>query len=106
MSSVQINGPALRTIRKLRGRSCRSIAHALGVDVSFLCRVERGEKRGVNPDTFRGLVRELGLIDGRAIVVNPYERTVTGDTPPSSPLGLTLGTALSTVTSSSNRKAA
>lgn len=70
--SVHLNGPALRTIRELLGVSCSALARAVGTDVSFLARVERGEKKGVRRETFERICWELGLHDPRAILVNPY----------------------------------
>lgn len=75
-TSVQINGPALRTIRELTGVSCSALARAVGADVSFLARVERGEKKGVRRETFERIVWELRLPDPRAILVNPYGANV------------------------------
>ncbi|QJY51231.1 helix-turn-helix domain-containing protein [Pseudonocardia broussonetiae] len=76
VTSVQINGPALRVIRELSGLSCSALARAVGADVSFLARVERGEKRGVNRRTYERLVRVLRIADARAILADPY-RSVT-----------------------------
>lgn len=70
-TSVHINGPALRTIRELSGMSCSALARAVGTDVSFLARVERGEKRGIGRGTYERVVAVLG-IDGRAILVDPF----------------------------------
>lgn len=82
VTSVQINGPALRVIRELSGLSCSALARAVDTDVSFLARVERGEKRGVNRRTYERLVRELRIADPRALLANPYPTPVTGVIPP------------------------
>jgi transcriptional regulator with XRE-family HTH domain len=81
VSSVQINGPALRAIRELSGVSCSALARVVGADVSFLARVERGEKRGIGRETFERVVMAL-RIDPRAILANPYGNNVTQDTDP------------------------
>lgn len=99
VTSVQINGPALRTIRERSGISCSALARAVGADVSFLARVERGEKRGVRAETYERLCWELEIGDPRALLVNPY-----GDI--STPVGLTLGTSLGTVTDGKTSTAA
>lgn len=44
-TSVRIDGGELRRARERRGRSCTSVAAAVGVTGSFLARVERGERR-------------------------------------------------------------
>lgn len=70
-TSVQVNGPALRAIRQLRGVSCAELARHVGADVSFLARIERAEKRGVRAETFARLVDALD-VDGRALMANPF----------------------------------
>lgn len=74
VTSVQINGPALRVIRERTGISCSALARRVGTDVSFLARVERGEKRGLSRTTWERVAYELE-IDGRAILVDPYGST-------------------------------
>jgi len=81
-TAVRLNGPALRTIRELRGVSCTALARAVGADHSFLARVERGEKRGVREATFVALVRELRLSDPRAILADPFASSVAISEPP------------------------
>lgn len=76
VTSAHINGPALRTIRERTGLSCSALARAVGADVSFLARVERGEKRGINRETFER-VAEVLRIDSRAILVDPFGDAVT-----------------------------
>ncbi|MEU7817074.1 helix-turn-helix transcriptional regulator [Pseudonocardia sp. NPDC049154] len=71
VTAVAINGPALRAIRERSGISCSALAREVGADVSFLARVERGEKRGVRMETFERLCFHLE-IDPRAIMENPF----------------------------------
>lgn len=75
--SVRLHGPALRVIRELTGMSCSALARAVGTDVSFLARVERGEKRGVGRGTYERIVQALG-IDGRAILLDPFDGPAMG----------------------------
>lgn len=81
VASVRINGPALRAIRERSGMSCSALARAVGADVSFLARVERGEKRGVGRSTYEGIVEVLA-IDGRAILLDPFAQDATHAIPP------------------------
>lgn len=97
VTSAAVNGPALRCIRERSGRSCSSLAKAVGVDVSFLARVERGEKRGVSLAVLVGIVRELEIADARAILVDPYSERVIR--PLSTVVGLPLGTSVRTMIS-------
>lgn len=75
-ASVQVNGPALRFVRETRGLSGARLARAVGVSTSFVAAVERGVRRGVRAEVFVALVRELGLLDPRAVLARPYEGTI------------------------------
>lgn len=76
VTSVQINGPALRAIRERSGISGQALARCVGADHSFLARVERGEKRGVGRPTFERIVEQLD-VDPRAIMADPYVAQLT-----------------------------
>lgn len=78
-SAVKVNGAALRAIRELREVSCTALAKTIGVDVSFLARIERGEKVGLNRESFERMVFALG-IDPRAIMLDPWPVRVTRPT--------------------------
>lgn len=69
--TVQINGPALRRIRELTGVSGAALARAVGADISYLAKIERGEKRGLARPTWERIAMRLG-IDGRAILCDPF----------------------------------
>lgn len=70
--SVKVNGPALRLVRTLRGRSIGHLARRTGVSVSFLARVERGVKHGVGHELFEAITAELAVADPRALMLAPY----------------------------------
>lgn len=72
VTSVQINGPALRYVRETKGLTIAQLARAADVSTGFLSRVELGVKRGVGLDVFLALVRELAPVDHRVILVDPY----------------------------------
>lgn len=76
VTSVQINGPALRVVRERSGVSCSALARRVGADVSFLARIERGEKRGIRRETFERIVYELEISDPRALMANPFPSRV------------------------------
>lgn len=69
---MKVNGPALRLVRTLRGRTIGSIARPSGVSTSFLARVERGVKDGVRRDVFDKITEELAVEDARALMLAPY----------------------------------
>jgi transcriptional regulator with XRE-family HTH domain len=78
-NTQKVNGAALRAIRELRGVSCTALAKTIEVDVSFLARIERGEKLGIRRESFERMVFALG-IDPRAIMLDPWPPRVTRNT--------------------------
>lgn len=76
-SRIDINGYALREMRKLAGITTAQLVREVanddgkGFDRSFLNRIENGQRTVVNPDTFARIVRALG-IDRRALLANPH----------------------------------
>jgi len=58
LTSVLVDGPALRRQRLRTGLTCTSVAVAAGLDPSFLARVERGERR-IDIDDLVAVVRVL-----------------------------------------------
>lgn len=85
VTSVQINGPALRFVRETQGMTIAQLARAANVSTGFLSRVELGRKRGVGMDVFLALVAELAPVDHRVILVDPYAGKVAQITPPLRP---------------------
>ena len=75
-TTVEIHGPALRTIRVLSGVGVRELALRVKKDRSYIAHLELGHKRRVSPDVFNALVAALALEDRRAILAGPY-----GDVP-------------------------
>ena len=88
---VRVHGPAMRFVRTSRGLSIGHLARAAGCSVSFLAMIERGERRGVAPEVFAVIARELELDDVRAVLLDPYGsvvRQLTGTS--AGPVGPTL----------------
>lgn len=54
------NGPAIRAIRKLRGRTQEEIAAAIGVDQSFLSLLE-SEQRHATPHVVHAIAAALDV---------------------------------------------
>jgi len=55
---VRPNGAAIRSIREARGLRLRRLAHLIGIDPSFLSRIETG-KRGAEDGTLHRIADEL-----------------------------------------------
>lgn len=71
-ASVLVNGPALRFVRRAKGRTVPQLARAAGVSTSFLAALERGARRGARTAVLRRVVDELGLDDVRVLLVDPF----------------------------------
>lgn len=95
---VQVHGPALRCVRRARGRTLAELADRAAVSVSFLAMVERGVRGGVSLAVFEVLVSELNVRDPRALLLRPYD-TNGGSGAPSMVLGIPVGTLASSNTS-------
>lgn len=70
-STVEINGFALRLIRKLNGKSPAQLAEEIGRDRTYIVKIERGHPR-VSEETFQALVKALLIEDDRALRAMPH----------------------------------
>lgn len=71
-TTVEVNGYALREIRIRTGVDAGRCALAVGIDRSYLSRIETGARVRVSPSTLIGLLDVLGIKDRRAILANPH----------------------------------
>lgn len=62
-STVEVDGPAIRTIRKLRGLEMSSLACQAGITANYLSRIETGTRRRVRPSVYAALRQHLGATD-------------------------------------------
>lgn len=60
MASRQVNGVAIRELRKALGISLTELATAVGVDKSAMSRIETGSSQ-TRPDTVRKIAVRLGV---------------------------------------------
>lgn len=73
-STVDIHGYALRVIREARGRKVADLAEALGVDRSYIAKIETGHSRRVSTVFYNRLLAELLIEDYRALLATPPAR--------------------------------
>lgn len=71
-STVEINGYALRCIRKLMNITPRELAEKINRDRSYIAHIELGKVERVSTDTFRSLVAALHIEDERALRAVPH----------------------------------
>lgn len=62
-STVEVDGPAIRMIRKLRGLDMSTLASQAGISANYLSRLETGTRRRVRPSVYAALRRHLGATD-------------------------------------------
>ncbi|PWK81648.1 DNA-binding Xre family transcriptional regulator [Lentzea atacamensis] len=70
--TIEVNGYALRVIRVLTGIDAGNFSAAVGVDRSYLNKLENGQKCRVSPSVFDALCRALSLKDRRALMADPH----------------------------------
>lgn len=71
---MEIHGYALRIIREARGRKTSELAEALGVDRSYIAKIETGSSRRVSAPFYSALLAELLVDDYRALLATAPER--------------------------------
>lgn len=75
---VEINGFALRAIRVRSGIDAGPFAEQVGIDRSYLNRIENGRRRRIQPSTLAALLDALALTDQRALLASPHATEVAG----------------------------
>ncbi|MFJ6616637.1 helix-turn-helix domain-containing protein [Kitasatospora sp. NPDC091335] len=60
-STVEVDGPAIRTIRKRRGLDMNTLANQVGITTNYLSRIETGTRRRVRPSVYAALRQHLGV---------------------------------------------
>ncbi|WBP89471.1 helix-turn-helix domain-containing protein [Kitasatospora cathayae] len=62
-STVEVDGPAIRRIRKHAGVDMSTLAEQVGITANYLSRIETGTRRRVRPSVYAALRRHLGAAD-------------------------------------------
>lgn len=78
-STVEIQGFACRVIREGRGRKTAELAESLGVDRSYITKIETGHSRRVSAEFYAALLAELQITDYRALLANPFATAATSE---------------------------
>ncbi|WP_030487309.1 helix-turn-helix domain-containing protein [Micromonospora chokoriensis] len=64
-AGVEIDGPKIRELRKLRGESVTSLASTCGITRQYLSQIERGDRRRVSPPVYAKICNALKLSGDR-----------------------------------------
>lgn len=70
--TTDINGYALRAIRKPMGITPQALAESIGKDRTYIVKIECGRVHRVSTVMFNSLVTALGLEDPRALMARPH----------------------------------
>lgn len=71
-TTIEINGFAVREIRKIAGFNATPFAAEVGITQPHLSKIETGTRTRVTPHTFNALLRALAISDRRALLANPH----------------------------------
>jgi transcriptional regulator with XRE-family HTH domain len=66
-STVEVDGPAIRAIRKLQGLDMSELANQAGITANYLSRIETGTRRRVRPSVYAAIRRHLGATDDQLL---------------------------------------
>jgi transcriptional regulator with XRE-family HTH domain len=75
-TTVEIHGYAARVVREARGIKVQALADALGVDRSYITKIELGHSRRVSRVFYANLLKALGVSDHRALLAVAPDREV------------------------------
>lgn len=67
-ASPEIDGAALRELRKISGLSVTEAAGKIGIAVAYLSQIERGDRRTVSPATFGRICDVMGVKDRKTLL--------------------------------------
>ena len=70
--TTDINGYAVRAIRKPMGLTPQALADTIGRTRTYIVKIETGAVSRVSDDVFNDLVRALGIEDRRALMAWPH----------------------------------
>lgn len=73
---IEVNGFSIREIRVRSGINTAPFAEQVGVDRSYLSRLETGARIRVSPAVFAAILDALGIKDRRAILAHPHGANV------------------------------
>jgi transcriptional regulator with XRE-family HTH domain len=76
-STVEVNGAAIRRIRKLAGTDMPDLATQVGITASYLSRIETGSRRRVRPSVYGALRTALSATDDQLLADSEAEQTRT-----------------------------
>lgn len=71
-TTVEVNGFALRELRKRSGLGVAELAEQVQVKRPYIAKIELGHSRRVSPKVFNALLSALVIEDRRVLLANPH----------------------------------
>jgi transcriptional regulator with XRE-family HTH domain len=71
-TTIEVNGFALRELRKRSGLGVADLAEQIGVQRPYIAKIELGHSRRVSPKVYKALLAALVIEDRRALLANPH----------------------------------
>lgn len=71
-TTYEINGFALRELRKRSGLAVADLAEQIGVQRPYIAKIELGHSRRVSPKVYKALLEALVIEDRRVLLANPH----------------------------------
>lgn len=71
-TTYEVNGFAIRELRKRSGLGVAELAAAVGCQRPYIAKIELGHSRRVSPKVFNALLAALTIEDRRSVLANPH----------------------------------
>lgn len=71
-TTYEVNGFALREIRKRSGVEVAELAARVGVQRPYIAKIELGHSQRVSPKVFNAILSALVIEDRRSLLANPH----------------------------------
>lgn len=75
-TTIEINGYALRELRKRSGLGVAEFAAQVGVQRPYIAKIELGYSKRVSPKVFNAILSTLTITDRRVLLAHPHGATV------------------------------
>lgn len=71
-TTIEVNGFALRELRKRSGLGVAELAERCGVQRPYIAKIELGHSPRVSPKVYNALLSSLAIEDRRVLLANPH----------------------------------
>ena len=75
-TTIEVNGFALRYLRKRSGLGVAELAERIGVQRPYVAKIELGHSQRVSPKVYNAILSALAIEDRRVLLANPHGTAV------------------------------